>query len=165
MSAPRPTILMPAYGWCAVLAAASDDVLGAVLAEVCARHRPRAPELLEVTHYRHHTVEATGTAWYLFIAAVMGDSEGELADTHPALARDLWRAADLWTHSFPKFRKFPPGHAALARYHRTPAGLVLPAPPPPRTSAALAPPKRVERAEPEVARAAAPVPEQKGLFG
>lgn len=163
----RPAPSKPPYGWCAVLAAAPDDVLGTALAEVAVRHRPKAPELLEVTHYRHPIVEATHTAWYLLVAAVMGGAwEGDLADTHPSLARDLWRVAETWTHSFPTFRRFPPGHAALARYHRTPAGIVLPAPPPERPRPFHAPaPTRAEPEAPKPAPAPAAVPEQRGLFG
>ena len=102
---PRSVHVLPAYGWCAVLSAANDDDLGTALAESFARHRPRAPELLEVTHYRHALPEAVGTAWFLFVAVVTGaDLEVDLADSHPALARDLWHACERWTHSFPKFR-------------------------------------------------------------
>lgn len=165
MSAPRAA-LKPPYGWCAVLAAADDDVLGTALAAVGARHRQRSPELLEVTHYRHQGPPGEhGTSWFLFIAVVMGGApEGDLADTHPSLARDLWQTADLWTHSFPTFRRFPPGAPQLKHYHRTPAGIVLPAPPPARAvRTPAAPPKRAEAEEP--VKAAVPVPEQKGLFG
>lgn len=166
---PRVEPSKPPYGWCAVLAAANDDVLGAALAEVAARHRPRSPELLELTHYRHPTVEASGTAWFLFIAVVWaGELEGDLADTHPSLARELWEVSLRWTHQVPmRFRKFPPGHASLVHYHRTPPGVVLPASPPERPRPYHAPaPKRAEAEEPEAPkRAPAPAPEQRGLFG
>lgn len=170
MSAPRANAVAP-YGWCAVLAAADDDVLGAALAEVCARHRVRSPELMEVTHYRHQGPrEEHGVAWFLFVAAVMADGpsgpwEGDLADTHPALARDLWHVCERWGHAFPTFRRFAPGAPQLGRYHRPRPGVVLPAPPPerPRPSHVTAPATR--RAETEAPKAAPAIPEQRGLFG
>lgn len=163
----RALPLKPPHPFYAVLAAANDDVLGTALAEVAARHRPRSPELLEVTHYRHPTVESTGTAWFLFIAVVMGgDLEGDLADTHPSLARDLWEVSLRWTHQVPmRFRKFPPGHPSLVHYHRTPPGVVLPASPPERPRPTYAAPaKRPEPEAPPVKPIPAAVPEQKGLF-
>ncbi len=157
------------YGWCAVLAAATDDVLGTALAEAAARHRDRHPELVEVTHYRHRSAAETwGTPWFLFVAVVMGGGPwaGDLADTHPSLARDLWQACDLWTHSFPAFRRLAPDAPQLARYHRLAAPVVLPPPPPERPRpVVVATPKRVEAEAPATSKPAPAVTEQKGLFG
>lgn len=168
MNAPRVDNLRP-YGWCAVLAAANDDVLGTALAQVADRHRPRHPELVEVLHYRHRAAaETSGTPWFLFVAAVMtGEPSGDLADTHAALARDLWAVCLLWTHTVPTLRRFAPGAPQPARYHRPAARLdVLPPPPPERPRPVpVAPAKAVERVAPEAPKPPAAPPAQKGLFG
>lgn len=166
MNAPRVDNLRP-YGWCAVLAAATDDVLGTALAEAAARHRDRHPELVEVRHYRHRAAAETfGTPWYLFVAVVLTAPSVDVADTHAALARDLWRVCDLWTHSFPTFRAFAPDARELARYHRLAAPVALPPPPPERPRPLVVTPAKRGEAEASAPSKPAPaVPEQKGLFG
>lgn len=173
---------MTAFTWCAPLAAASDDVLGAVVREVCARHAPRTPGLLRLGHRRVHelvaveyqeggrTVRAERSVWWLHVGVVLDGAAAtdprELETTHPALARDLQDVALRWADAWPILHRHAAGDAALGAYHRTPLDAAVPATPPVhlrhRAPVDAAPPAR--RAPPVEAPAAA-VPEQRGLFG
>lgn len=91
-------------------------------------------------------------------------------DTHPGLAGALRAEAQRWADAWAILHRHPRGDAALAAYHRVPFGAVVPAAPPThprhRFIAALAAERApARRAEPEAPKPAAPVAEQRGLFG
>ena len=176
---------MTAFAWCAPLAAASDDVLGAVVRAVCARRQTSTPGLVRIGVRRAHelvAVEYSGAGnrpvreersrWWLHLGVVFqGEASADprpLEDSHPALARDLQEVALRWADAWPILHRHAPGDAALRGYHRTPLDAVVPERPPvhPRqlalASAASAAPRRPE---PAPAKAPAEVPEQRGLFG
>jgi len=176
---------MTPLAWCAPLAAASDDVLGAVVRAVCARMAPRTPGLLRIGHRREQqlvevefaeggrTRREERSQWFLHIGVVFdGEAATDLRDvedTHPALARELQAESLAWADAWPMLHRHARGDAALAAYHRTPLDAVIPATLPvhPRHAARAADPVPARRVEPEAPKPAAvvAVPEQRGLFG
>lgn len=174
---------MTAFEWCAPLASASDDVLGAAVREVCTRRASSTPGLLRIGHHRAHelvsvtygegnrTVREERSRWWLHIGVVFdGDATADarpIEESHPALARDLQEAALRWADCWPVLHRHGRTDAALREYHRTPLDAAVPATPPvhPRHRApAAAPVRRAAPVEPSEAAPAA-VPEQRGLFG
>ena len=175
---------MSAFPWCASLAAIHDDVLGAVVRDVCTRHTQRSPELLRLGHRREHelvqveypeggrTKREERSRWYLHVGVVLDGAAATdpqpVEDTHPALARDLQAEALRWADAWPHLHRHARGDVALASYHRTPLDAVIPATPPVHArhvvAASTTPtPKRVEAAAPAAPVAASP--DQRGLFG
>jgi hypothetical protein len=142
-----------AYAWCAVLAAASDDVLGAVLADVIAAH----PEVTAVAHRRERLAEGAGECWWLRVVLV--PAAGATPSGLDRAERAIATAADRWTHSFPVFERVKA--IDPRQYHTGRARGPLPPPPAPR----IAPPAPVAP-RPVAAPAAASVAPaaQRGLF-
>lgn len=170
----------------ASLAAADDDVLGAVLRAVCVRLAPTTPGLVAVMHRRERqaedcawqeggrSVRETREYWYLHVAVVFdgpaATDPAPVEDTHPGLAGALRAEAQRWADAWAILHRHPRGAAALAAYHRVPLDAVIPPAPPVhprhRFIAALAADRApARRAEPEAPKPAAPVTEQRGLFG
>lgn len=83
------------YAWCAVLAAASDDVLGAVLADVVAAH----PEVAAVAHRRERLLDAGAECWWLRVALV--PAAGATPSDLDRAERTIVAATDRWAHAFP----------------------------------------------------------------
>ncbi|MDP3217278.1 MAG: hypothetical protein Q8S73_24415, partial [Deltaproteobacteria bacterium] len=130
----------------ASLAAASDDVLGAVLRAVCVRLAPSTPGLVAVAHRREQQLEdcawqeggrsvrETREYWYLHVGVVFDGPAATdpalIEDTHPGLAGALRAEAQRWADAWAILHRHPRGDAALAAYHRVPLDAVIPAAPP-----------------------------------
>lgn len=146
-----------AYAWCAVLAAASDDVLGAVLADVVAAH----PEVAAVAHRRERLLDAGAECWWLRVALV--PTAGATPSGIDRAERAIAAAADRWAHAFPVFERreaIDPRH-----WHTGRAKGPLPPPPAPRnppTPSASSRPASPPPAAPAAPQAPA---SQRSLFG
>lgn len=141
------------YAWCAVLAAASDDVLGAVLADVVAAH----PEVAAVAHRRERLLDAGAECWWLRVALV--PTAGATPSGIDRAERAIAAAADRWAHAFPIFERreaIDPRH-----WHTGRAKGPLPPPPAPRN-----PPTPSASSRPASPPAAPQAPaSQRSLFG
>lgn len=166
-SAPAP--------WCAELARADADTLAAAFRDLADRMRPRTPGLLRIGARREHSPAEGGERWWLHVGVVF-DGEASTGEqlvevTHGPLAREIQRAAELWTGAWAIIHRHARGDAALRGYHKVPEGFVLP-PPPVRTAAT---PVTSKSTSPERPKAPAPTPPtpppapapdaQRSLFG
>lgn len=170
--------MRPPFAWCARLAAASDDVLAAAFDALSAEYAPKVPELVRLAIARESFEDTKGTdgaVWWLHVAVVLRGAAArdkrDLDQTHPQLARAINALAERWTHAWPVVHRYEASAKALGRYHTAPAGLVIPAPPPPRLgtapSVASKPSRPTPTREEPVAAPPQPAPPstQRSLFG
>ena len=127
--------------WCAELAGADLDHVAAALAEALDRARAKAPDAVRIAVLRSEHREDGTVACWLHVAVVFegaaAHQRGAIEDTHPALARELQRAAERWTGAWPVLHRRAEGDAALAHYRTPRPYVVLPTEPLRRVPASL----------------------------
>lgn len=168
----------PPFAWCEALARANAEHLGAAMAQAAERVRARAPGFVRLAYRLAEEPDADvpGARWWLHVAVVF---EGEVArareaveDTHPALAREVQRAAVRWSSAWPILHRHSEGDAALAAFTPARVDLELPAPPAPPPPVGAAPAGERDAKPPKAPAAPAPAPRaaaeptaQRSLFG
>lgn len=157
------------YDWCAGLANASDDVLGAALAEAL-RQRP-TPGVRGVRFRRERWLDGEGRPfhgdlerWTLHVAVIFDDpdvaSDPRMVEqTHWQLARSLHATVERYTGVCPNLERFGVADPKLREYRAPSPGVTLPLPPPRPSSVTVGGPRATAQEpaqEPAQARAEPP---------